>query len=416
MSFLPKANSHVWSAADQVMVSGCNFLIGILLARFLGLAAFGLYAIAQMYLMYANTFQQSLVSAPMMTVIPAESDALKRAKLVRGFFGYSLGVLVVITLVVQGFAWLLGQVSDGLQMVGVTMPFIAAMIGYQLQDWLRRVLYVESNNKKVFASDVLAYGGQLLAVGWLGWRGGLSVVAALWIMATSFGIGALFIIISQRLLPSLKNTLHVIRAYGRNSRDLLISAQLQWLSSSGVISVGAGSIGQQAAGGIRVAQNLLGPVNVVFQWMDNVIPVRAAILLREQGMSKITAYLLRIGLVGVAAITCNTLLLALIDEWLMVTVYGEAYRAFAVLLVLQAIYYLFGHIYRMMSYFNRAISNTAALAKASILWAVAAVLTALWTVQLFADRGIMFALISGEVAALLYLVWSFSIARKHSNG
>ena len=29
MSFLPKANSHVWSAADQVMVSGCNFLIGI---------------------------------------------------------------------------------------------------------------------------------------------------------------------------------------------------------------------------------------------------------------------------------------------------------------------------------------------------------------------------------------------------
>jgi len=50
------------------------------------------------------------------------------------------------------------------------------------------------------------------------------------------------------------------------------------------------------------------------------------------------------------------------------------------------------------------------------LWAVAAVLTALWTVQLFADRGIMFALISGEVAALLYLVWSFSIARKHSNG
>lgn len=415
MSFLPKANSHVWSVADQVMVSGCNFLIGILLARYLGLAAFGLYAVAQMYLMYANTFQQSLVSAPMMTAVPAEPDELKRAQLIRGFFGYSLIVLITITLVVQGLSWFLGQISDGLQMGGIAIPFIVAMMSYQLQDWLRRVMYVESNNKKVFASDVLAYGGQLLAVGWLGWQRALTVEMALWIMAASFCIAATFIIISQRVFPSFQDAISVIRTYGRSSRDLLTSAQLQWLASSGVILVGAGFIGQQAAGGIRVAQNLLGPVNVIFQWMDNVIPVRAAVLLREQGLPKVTSFLLRVGLAGVALIAGFTLLLALIDEWLIVVVYGEAYRVFAVLLVLQGIYYLFGHAYRMMSYLNRATGNTVALAKASVWWAVVAIATALLTVQLFAEHGVMFALIAGEIAALLYMYWSFYVVRKNAN-
>lgn len=403
MSFFPRKNSHAWSVADQVVVSGCNFLIGILLARLLGLEAFGTYAVAQMYLLYANTFQQSLVSSTMMTSIPAEPDADIRADLIRGFFGYSLLALIAITLAVQGGAWLLGLWSSSLSLNGFALPLAAAMAGYQVQDWLRRALYVQSDNKSVFISDVLAYGGQLIVFSLLGWQRNLNVSIALWAVVGSYCVSAMYVMASQRLFPDFAAALKVIRAYGRNSRHLFISSQLQWVASSGVVLVGAGFIGQQAAGAIRAAQNLLGPVNVVFQWMDNVILVRTAMHIRDHGHAALVAYLVRIGWIGIVVIGLVALALSIIDNWLIVVIYGEAYRPFAILLVLQAIYYLFGHAYRMMSYFNRAIGNTIALAKAGGWWAVVAVAVALGLVHALADRGIMLALIFGEVAALVYL-------------
>ena len=169
-------------------------------------------------------------------------------------------------------------------------------------------------------------------------------------------------------------------------------------------------VGPHAAGAIRAAQNLLGPVNVLFQWMDNIVPVRSALRLRDAGRGALVAYLGRIAWTGILALSLFALGLLLVDEPLIVFLYGEEYRPFAILVVLQALYYLFGHGYRMVAYYHRALGNTLVLAHASLWWAVVAVAFALLTVNWLADRGIMFALVAGEVAALVYLLWLRNIA------
>ncbi len=397
----------MWSLADQALVSGSNFITGVLLARVMGLEAFGAYVVAQTYLLYANTFQASLVVSPMMTAVPAETDSRTQHQMVRGFFGYTLLVLCVTLVGVQILAWLMGLWSEHLGLEHLAWPLALAMVGFQLQDWLRRALYVKTANRAVFFSDLLAYGGQLAALGWLGYTDELTPNTALLAMALAFSCSAVATALSYGIRPSYVEARMVIRQHWGASRDFLATWQLQWLGSQGVVLLGAGMIGQQAAGAIRAAQNLLGPINVAFQWMDNVVPVRAALHLRDAGRHALIAYLGRIGLVGAVALGLFALLLLPIDAWLMALLYGEEYRPFAILVVFQALYYFFGHGYRMAAYYHRAMNETRILAHASFWWAVISVALALLTVRELGERGIMFGLIAGEVAALLYLAWSW---------
>lgn len=401
---LPVARSNFWSLADQALVSGSNFLCGILLARVLGLEAFGTYVVAQTYLLYASTFQSALVVSPMMTAVSVERNAEVRRSLLRGFLGYTLLVLAATGLAVQLLAWLLGRWAPAIGLGGLALPLAAAMAGFQLQDWLRRACYSESENRRVFLADSLAYGGQVSILLVLAWKEGLRPDVALWSLAAAFFASALIFLSLTRLWPSYRATRGVLRTHWRASRNFLVSWQLQWAGSAGIILLGTAMVGTQAAGAIRAVQNLLGPVNVAFQWMENVIPVRAAVRLRDGGRGALASYLWRLGVSGGLALGFFAGVLALVDEPLMVMLYGEEYRPFAILVVFQAFYYLFGHAYRMASYFRRALNETRELAVASAWWAAVALVVALLAVPGLADRGIMLALVLGEIAGLIYLL------------
>lgn len=398
-----------WSLLDQGLVSGANFVCGVLLARALGLEAFGAYVIAQTYLLYANTFQSALVVSPMMTAVPAETSTNQRRLLLRGFFGFMLLVMVLTSGGVQLIALVLGQWSSTLALGELAIPLGAAICAFQLQDWLRRAEYVADAHRAVFFNDFVAYGGQLIALGVLASDSRLTPALALWVLTGSFSLAGLVTLTRLKLIPSVAGIRIVGVKHWRASLDFLATWQLQWLGSSGVILMGSGVIGAQAAGAIRAVANLLGPVNVAFQWMDNVVPVRSARRFRDGGRAALSAYLGKANRVGMATLGVMTLLLLLTDEWLMTSLYGEEFKPYASLVVLQAIYYLFGNAYRTQSYYNRTINQTALLARASIFWAVAAMICAALLIGPLGERGIMYALILGEISGLAYLLWNRSI-------
>ncbi|MCG8391989.1 MAG: hypothetical protein MI745_02810, partial [Pseudomonadales bacterium] len=69
-----RAYSHVnWALMDQGVISGVNFLSGILLARFLGIVEFGIFTIAWLVIEFLQSMQHSLIVAPMMSIAPKYS-------------------------------------------------------------------------------------------------------------------------------------------------------------------------------------------------------------------------------------------------------------------------------------------------------------------------------------------------------
>ncbi len=68
--------SHVnWALADQTMVSGVNFLTGILLARYLGVEEFGRFTLAWMAVLFVNGIQHAAINSPMMSIGPKQPEA-----------------------------------------------------------------------------------------------------------------------------------------------------------------------------------------------------------------------------------------------------------------------------------------------------------------------------------------------------
>src|SRR3974390_3213150 len=53
---------------DQAIVSGSNFITGVILVRGLGLVEFGRFTIAYAILLLANSVQLSFISSPMITL------------------------------------------------------------------------------------------------------------------------------------------------------------------------------------------------------------------------------------------------------------------------------------------------------------------------------------------------------------
>ena len=78
-----------WAFLDQSVVSGSNFIIGILLARFLGPEAFGVFVLLQSVMLYVNSFQGALIFQPMMSAAPQLVEQ-ERSKYLQGVFAMQL--------------------------------------------------------------------------------------------------------------------------------------------------------------------------------------------------------------------------------------------------------------------------------------------------------------------------------------
>lgn len=407
------AHGHVnWALADQAVVSGCNFATGILLARLLGPEAFGLFVLLNAAMFYVNSFQGALIFTPMASAAPQLPEA-QRTRYLQGIFALQLTLSFGLALLALG----LGEAVLALDAFhlstrldhGILLALAAAMLAFQLQDLQRRYYFVLEKSRAAFANDLLGYGGQVTLLAIFGLRGTLDVGTAFAAIAassiTAFALGFLF----AKVRPALAEARGVLRDGWRTGRDYLVAWQFQWVGTQGVLLVGGAMLGAQAAGGVRAAQNILGPINILFLAMDNVVPVMAARRYAERGLPQLTAFVWRITLLGTAVLLPVLLTLAFFAEPITHAVYGALYADSASLVVLQACYVFLQFHLRQVFFFLRTLTATGVIIRAGIVMAVCAIAVALLVIERYREPGIMFAYLCGTVVALVY---SLAAARK----
>lgn len=395
---------HWIGLADQFLVSGCNFFLGVLLARSLGVESFGIYVIATTLLLYASGIQSSLIICQMMFSVAHQTEFALRRNLLTGFLGCAVLLTLLTITGIEIAAYFLGSLFSSLHLGANAAPLALAILGYQSQDYVRRALYAQQKAGWALLLDFLAYGGQLASLTILALSRPMTPPAALLILACTFFLSAIIIAVPQRLFPDFKQALCVIRDHWRSGRDNFYAWQLQWLGAQGVILFGAGVLGQSVAAAIRTAQNLLGPINVFFQWMDNVMPARTASHLRAGGEPAMRIFLRRVALVGVLLLGALVAMLFFTAEPLIVLLYGEAYRPYAGLVVLQGVFFSISHFYRIETYASRALNDIRSITQSSCLMAITSVVVTVATVSWLKETALMVALIFGQLVAHAYMV------------
>ena len=388
---------------DQAVVSGSNFLTGIILVRGLGLIEFGRFTIALAILMLANSVQLSFISSPMITLGSLCATPEERRRFVRGIYGVEMifcGIAAVGA--VAGTAVYLSFRHHAGAM-GFLLPFASAVIAFLMQDWLRRYYFTVGKASASLGNDIISYVGQLVVLCVLWWMHALSLNMALWAIAVTSGAAFATGAVLERLGSTWTETGNAWRRSHALSIDLGIANQLQWLVYQGAMLIGAGVVGAQAAGGVRATQNIVGPVNVAYQAMENIVPVRAAEEMKRGGLQRVSAFLLRFGSAGFIALLVFFSVAAVFSGRFLSFFYGRQLHAYAGVLDLQMLYFLLTWPLRQIAFLFRTIKHTRPILIASVVAAMVSMAVVYPAVRGFGAMGIMVAAVAAQVGNLAYM-------------
>ena len=299
ISLLVRAEELRWSIVDQIIVGGANLVVSIIIARGLGVVAFGRYSIAFLIILLFRNLFESVILSPMAVLIP------KMGKRALPFYRSAL-ICFCAVFTGAGIVFLYGgllavnAVYKVLWLQGLIIPLSIAIVGYLLPDLLRRYFYVCGSFRKSLVLDslrsalsivtlymVLSGSGSrldiaLYAVGVGGIAASLVFLAALWPLGWWTKVAAI----------------SAIRHY-RIARWTIPSIFLSYSQTSVPFFIGAGVVGIAEVGGLRAVNQLAMTAGILVYAYQNIIPIRAARKYKVSGKSAMMSYLGRATAFGI---------------------------------------------------------------------------------------------------------------------
>src|SRR5260221_1136532 len=181
-----RGRAELWGLLDQGLVSSVNFLAIILLARTLVPTEFGYFILAFTILQSAGTLQAALITRPH-NVLGAIRSGREYANYSTTAVATQVGftaALAVLAAIAAGLAY-----AAGFSRALLFLALVPALVGWQLQELGRRMLYTEGRFAAAFANDLVSYGGQAAALIVLWQLDFLTGARALLTLAATFAVG-----------------------------------------------------------------------------------------------------------------------------------------------------------------------------------------------------------------------------------
>lgn len=337
---LRQKQTHL-ALADQIVVSGANFVTGLLIARFLGIAQFGVFTLLWMTVLFTQSLQHAIITSPMLSLgpkLPAAQQAdFYGAMLIEQLaFGLLSGILAIAVLLGLGAA--LGEPGYA----SVSPALFLAVIFVQFQDFQRRLHFAKGDASRALRSDLTRYGLQALGlVVWLVADVGPLLEHVLYLIAGTALLGTLA---TARRLPPLPASLACLKTLLPRQRAfsswLIGAALMQWTTGNYFILMAGLLLGPASVGALKAAQNLLGITHIFFQAADNFLPPRAARALQSKDRAALKTLMTQTLAIGTAITAAAVLALIAAPEFWLQTIFGQTYSGHGGLVVALALAYL----------------------------------------------------------------------------
>jgi O-antigen/teichoic acid export membrane protein len=281
---------EAWALADQGIVSGTSFLTNVILARFMGLREFGIFVLAWMSVLFVNSLQTALIVAPMMSIGPKQEEKDRPS-----YFGAVVAqelalVSCCFILVLVGLKTFSGFFHHA-NLQNLALPLAVAAFAYQMQDFVRRYFFATRQSRFALADDALSYLTQLPILFLLHLYGHLNSATALWAMSGTSIVG---LVVGWFWVERIEFHWSWIKAisirHWRVSRWIAGSTVLTWTSSNLFLLSAPMYYGAAAAGVLKASQNIMGPANIWFLGLENVVPAETARRLHSGGIHSMLAY------------------------------------------------------------------------------------------------------------------------------
>lgn len=390
---------------DQGILSGSNFISGILIARFLGIELFGVYGFIYLIYLFCLGLQQAFFVMPLYSLGPAyppdrKKEYLSSLQLIQTVFAILLSLICFLAL-----TFIPINISQNIQelsgLIALTNLFVL------LQDFLRRLFLFQGFYKSLILLDSIAYIFQIVLLILMYFIDEFNLENCLKVicfsMLTSVIYGFSKIKKSQYKLRVIRVTL--IRHW-IFSKWLLARAILTYSSGNFFIIAAGTLLGPVAIGAIKMGQNLHGLMNVVFLAIENHVPIVSANILQQNGREALYRYLKKMTLKSLLVCSSLGMTILIFSTWLISNLYGNEYQEYAYVVIWFAIINLLVCISMPFRFALRTLEKTQSLFFATALSALFGLLFAYPLIETYQMNGLLFGLIMSQFIVIFYLAYS----------
>ncbi len=403
--------SNVIYLLEQGTVSGVNFLMAILLARFIGVEHYGLFVINWLIIMFFSSLQQALIIAPLQSYLPALNG--KSFKSVRSLINWmQLAFILISVILLIAF----GLVSEFLtpqwgiwQFIPVLIPLMLAFLIY---DFLRKDLFRQFKAQRALVMGLVLAIVQISGFGLLIYFSALTVNNWLIVLLISH-FAAILIELPKhiRTYSSARFNMLQFTEVWKFARWLAGTSILQWFSGNFFILAAGSIIGPVAVGAIRIIQNLFGLLSLLLQAIENKVPVSASKIYGMEGfkpMLKFIAHVMKF----IAPVYILFLgLIVVFNNEIIELVYGSQYVEYAWLIYPFCILFLLILTGIPLRFVLRTIKQTQHIFIAYVMTTAFGVLSANFIVS---QMGILGVVIGMAFSQLISVLWfGFAIKKYH---
>ena len=401
----------VYSMSNQLLVSGTNFAVGIIAARFLGVSDFGLFSVILMISMLIGTIEHTILTMPMMTLAgnrQRRSLSYFASIALLGAAGSAIGALIC-SLFIVGYSLVRSEpVSAELVASAAAMTFFR-----NAQIRVRLILFANQKSSRSVQLEVLRVG--LIGLG----------ITAIYASGVTVTIPALFWLLAVAslavLVPALPEMWHRVRRKLMKAvlvRHWPIASWLLLMVVTGLgqeqaiwVIVGV-ELGDEAVGGLRAAQYLLGVSHFLFLALENYMPRKAAEEMRDTGLQGLVCYLGRQSLFIGGLGSLVILPIAFFSEPLLDRVLGRGYGPYAPIAMIFAVMYLCMIQRAIWTLYLRSVERTRSVFLSYIVSSLVALVTIFPAMQYLGVAGAAWCMTLAQATSLMLI--AMAVARHYS--
>lgn len=401
-----------WALLDQALISGANFVLGLLLVRYIGLSSYGEYVLTWMVVQFSMSIQNALIVSPMFSIAP-QVPYNERCK----YYSVTLILQLLLAGICAGLPMLYVVVSPERWLPTWLNIHTASLLSLcifvsQFQDYCRRKFCSIGQYRLACLIDSLAFGIQILFIVFV-MQFFPTISSVLVIFACSMAIS---IIVALKFLdyhkPDVRNVVQVSFRHWRSAKWLLGSAFLQWVTGNYYLITAGILLGPIAVGAIRAAQNLVGLSHILFQAFENIAPKEASRRYSESGWAALVSYMFLSGVI----IVFGTATIAVFASYHADTLYSIFYKSTDPAAVTMMLWFVPIYILIAAQLPLRAGLRTLEQTKYIFLSYLIAAAFSLCTAQYFVSNhnvsGVMLGLICVESIMILVFALGLLMARR----
>ena len=398
---------------DQLVVSAGNFLISIIILRFLGLEVFGIFSFYWLFLLLIYGLQISYIISPMLTNAPKQQEST-----INYFYGGVFLQQLIFTLLIFLIIFLslifLGNFSLDYQIEDYYLQFSLSIVSTQLHQFIRRLLLSKKLYHIALFNDFITYFSLIICLFYFNFLDLLTLEYVWWIIFYTFLFG---FIINSSVIFSLnyrfKNSYEAIKENWIIGKWLLLTSLTQWFAGN-LWLVNAGLIlGPYIFGIIRACQTLLNILNIIFQSIENFIPGEASKRFTSGGIKEMENYLRKFTIKYFIIISLIVLTIILSSKYLINFFYGSETAQYNQILIYLSLLIPIHFLQYPLNYCFRTLGITKSIFISFLCSAIFALLTSKFIITNFKIEGLIFGLYASQMLIITILYFSYYQIKKN---